>query len=258
MRGVEETDKFQEAQKEFKSKFPKNKKCEEVKECKWGVFKEAFFEFSKYRCPICEDKLGSYTSDIDHTRPQSKYEFLECCCQNYMIMCPDCNRGYKRAKFPLEKEFVATDIITIDEEEKLLINPREDDIYEYFELAFINSQTGKKILILKENDKLADNKKCKALETIKLYGLGDCNPKSQTQKCRIELLNDHYLQFYKLAKILDEILADLEDKFDDEQKIDSEFSKKFKIELDKRDNPELLEKYGFLEFLKRGQFVVAV
>ena len=81
-------------------------------------------------------------------------------------------------------------------------------------MAFINSQTGKKILILKDNDKLADNKKNKALERIKLYGLGDCNPQSQTQKCRIE--------------------------------------------LDKRDNPELLEKYGFLEFLKRGQFVVVV
>jgi len=255
MRRVEETKEFKEAQEYFKSKFSDGKECHEITECDWKIFKDAFFEYSKYLCPICEIQLSNNSSDIDHTRPKSKYEFLRCCCKNYMIMCADCNRSYKKAKFPLETDFVATDIISIEKEERLLVNPREDDIYHYFELAFINSiDRGRKLLVLQARD---ENKK--ALETIKLFGLNDCIPSSRTQKCRIELLNDHYLKFYKLAKILDDVLADLEEKFDnDKQKIDNEFKKKFEIELDKRDNPELLEKYGFLEFLRRGQFIIAV
>jgi len=258
MRGIEKTDKFQEAKKKFKLNFPKDKKCEEISECEWSKFKTAFLEFSQFLCPICEDKLGSYSSDIDHTRPQSKYKFLKCCCKNYMAMCVDCNRGYKRAKFPLETEFIATNMSNIDKENVLLLNPREDDIYEYFELAFIYSQTKKEILILKERDKLTEAEKKKALETINLFGLGDCNPKTTTQKCRIELLNRHFENFYKLAQRLDDILLDLEEKFENnEEKIDNEFNEKFEIELYKQDNYKLLEKHGFLEFIRRKQFILA-
>ena len=255
MRGVENTEVFKKAQKHFKSKFLDNKECHHITECDWKIFKDAFFEYSQYLCPICELQLSNHSSDIDHTRPKSKYEFLKCCCKNYMIMCADCNRSYKRAKFPLNTDFVATDIITIDKEENLLVNLREDDIYDYFELAFINGKdSGKKVLILQ-----AKNGKEKALKTIELFGLNDCKPSSRTQKCRIELLNNHYLNFYGLAQKLDDILFDLEDKFEDnEQKIIDAFEIEFQKELNRCYNRELLEKYGFLEFLRRRQFIVAV
>ena len=247
MIGIENTNEFQIVQQKFKSKFLKNKKCEEVKDCDWSIFKSIFLEFSNYKCPICETQLGSYSSDIDHFRPQSKYDFLECCCRNYMIMCPDCNRGYKRAKFP----------ISFEKEDKLLINPREDDIYHYFEIAFIKSINGKNMLILQANHNLNQNDMQKAKETIKMYGLGDCNPNSNMEHCRVKLLNEHYFIFYKLAKELDNILIDLENKFEDDwETIDEEFEKYCLIELDKRDSPELLKEYGFLEFIKRQQFIV--
>lgn len=260
MRGIENTDKYKEAQNIFKSKFPENKNCDEVDACDWKIFKDAFFEFSKYGCPICEIQLTNSSADIDHTRPKSVYEFLKCCCKNYMIMCSDCNRSYKKTKFPLvEGVDNATDIISIEEEDALLVNPREDDIYDYFELVFKNGKhSQRKILILQEkNDSTDDNKK-KALETIKLYGLGDCNPSSRTQRCRIEVLNNHYSNFYGLAKKLDDILVTLENEFEDDiDRINLEFKSIFDKELSNCSNIDLLEKHGFLEFLRRGQFVVA-
>jgi len=255
MRGIEDTEIFKEAQNIFKSKFLDDKECHDVTECDWKIFKDAFFEFSQYRCPICEIQLSNHSSDIDHTRPKSKYEFLKCCCKNYIIMCADCNRSYKGVKFPLDTDFIATDIISLDKEDELLVNLREDDIYEYFELAFINGKdSGKKVLVLQAIDE-----KEKAIETIKLFGLDDCTPSTRTHKCRIKLLNTHYLTFYGLAQKLDNILIDLENKFEDnEERIIDEFKKEFEEEFNKCSNKELLEEYGFLEFLRRGQFILAI
>lgn len=258
MRGVEDTDIYKEAQNIFKSKFPKNKNCTEVTDCDWKIFKDAFFDFSKYLCPICEVQLINSSADIDHTRPKSKYESLKCCCKNYLIMCADCNRSYKRAKFPLEDGIAG--IISMEEEKVLLLNPREDDIYEYFDLVFKNGESSqRKILILQERDDLTKENKKKAFETIKLYGLDDCKPSSRTQKCRIELLNTHYLNFYRLAEKLDNALFELENKFEGESaKINIEFEKIFDEELLDCSNMEILQKYGFLEFLRRGQFIYAI
>jgi hypothetical protein len=260
MRGIEDSDEYKKAQNTFKSKFPKDKNCDEVDDCDWKMFKDAFFKFSKYLCPICEVQLINSSADIDHTRPKSKYKFLKCCCKNYLIMCADCNRSYKRTKFPLEDGYdETTDIISIENEKALLVKPREDDIYDYFELVFRYGESSqRKILILQERYDSTDDNKRKALETIKLYGLGDCNPSSRTKRCRIEVLSNHYSTFYGLAKRLDDTLFDLENEFkNNEERINIEFEKRFDEELGQCPHKELLKKYGFLEFLRRQQFVVA-
>ena len=259
VRGIEKTSLYKNTQNSFKAKFSDNTECEKVSKCEWKVFKDAFLEFTQYFCPMCETKLNNHTADIDHYRPKSEYEFLKCCCKNYLLMCADCNRSHKHTKFPLATDFVALNSDTLDGEEALLINPRYDNIFEYFEIAFINSKGGKKILILQPKLELESLQQDKAKETIELYGLGDCDKKGTTQNCRINLLNMHYLNFHKLAQKLDETLAELDEKYsNDTEKIQEEYEKVFQYELEKCSNDELLKQYGFLEFIRKGQFVFAV
>jgi hypothetical protein len=131
MRGIEKEADFIEAKERFVKKF--TKECSDESDCSWSFFKQAFLNFSKNRCPICEDTLNRY-DDIDHYRPKKAgYEFLRCCCDNYMIMCSDCNRTHKKTSFPLDSDFVAIDKSLIAQERPLLINPRVDNLFEYFE-----------------------------------------------------------------------------------------------------------------------------
>jgi len=100
MRGIEKQESFKDAKKKFIKSFSGD--CSDETHCHWRLFKKAFLEFSKCKCPICEDTLNKY-DDIDHYRPKNAgYEFLRCCCDNYMIMCSDCNRTHKYTDFPLD------------------------------------------------------------------------------------------------------------------------------------------------------------
>ena len=61
MRGIEKTDKFQEAKKKFKLNFPKDKKCEEISECEWSKFKDLednlFLSIKKVKNPEKLEKI---------------------------------------------------------------------------------------------------------------------------------------------------------------------------------------------------------
>jgi len=74
----------------------------------------------------------------------------------------------------------------------------------------------------------------KAKETIKLFGLGDCevnrHSNSNVYRCRIEILESHFNIFYGFAKAL----------------------------KDKDNKKEIFESYGFFEFLKREQFEILI
>ena len=214
------------------------------KDCdgKWSEFKAFFLRFTDYKCPICEKTIDNY-DDIDHYRPKNAgYPFLKCKYQNYMIMCADCNRGYKRTYFPLYQESKkATCHEELIEEQPLIANPCIDNIYELFELDFRVSVKGVKILVLIPHRDLSPDsyEYKKALETIRFYGLGDCDGTNEIKDCRISLLKGHYFIFNGLL----EAFLKREEELENFNKVKNEVQNL---------------NYGFYEFIKRNQFVVAL
>ena len=198
MRGIYQDNNFVTQGESFDKKYT-NKDCDG----KWSEFKEFFLKFTDYKCPICEKTIDNY-DDIDHFRPKNAgYPFLKCKYKNYMVMCADCNRGYKRTYFPLcEKSKKATCEEELVHEKPLIVNPCSDNIYDFFELDFRVSMKGVKILVLIPSKKLIPNsyEYLKAVETIKFYGLGDCDGTSDMKSCRISLLKGHYFIFNKLLE----------------------------------------------------------
>ena len=236
MIGIEKEEEFKYAKEKFIKNFTKN--CSDENDCNWSLFKQTFLKFSKNRCPICEDTLNRY-DDIDHYRPKKAgYEFLRCCCENYMIMCSDCNRTHKYTAFPLDSDFIATDKSLIEKEKPLLINPRVDNIFDYFELYFLKN--GESLILeirpYKELDK--DSYKYRqAKKTIEIYGLGYCKDNSKIDGCRINIFENHYEHLIGLA------LA--------KEKGKIHFLKELKLK------PKRAE-YGFVKFIAKGQFKILI
>ncbi|HRF57626.1 MAG TPA: hypothetical protein PLV58_09540, partial [Campylobacterales bacterium] len=212
---------------------PNGKECYEVDECNWSEFKQAFLKFSKNKCPICEIQINQY-ADIDHYRPESKYEFLKCCCYNYMIMCSSCNRKHKHASFPLNNA-KANNIDEVGNEEPLLVNPRKENVFDYFKLVFVMREHGKLVLEIAPKDGLAGAELQKAKETIKIYGIGNCEEDTRIDDCRIDLFEQHYENFIELA----EARKTSREKF---------------LELLK--NKPKKKDYGFVGFIAKGQFEI--
>ena len=235
MRGIEKDEDFIIAKERFSKNFVYN--CKDEVNCEWSHFKTVFLNFSKFRCPICEDTLNKY-DDIDHYRPKSDYEFLKCCCDNYMIMCSDCNRTHKRVAFPRDDNFIATDKNSIKQEKPLLINPRIDNVLEYFQLCFLRS--GENLILeirpLKELD-TSSYKYRRAKKTIEIYGLGYCKDNKKIDGCRINIFENHYEHFIDLAKAMDKNKAC--------------FMKELK------EKPKRSE-YGFIKFIAKKQYEIKV
>ena len=199
MRGIEKEEDFIKAKEKFAKNFTKN--CSDENDCNWSLFKQTFLNFSKNKCPMCEDTLNRY-DDIDHYRPKKAgYEFLRCCCDNYMIMCSDCNRTHKYTSFPLDSDFMAIDKSSLNQEKPLLINPRIDNVLEYFELYFLRSGESL-ILEIRPNKGLNPNSYNyrRAKKTIEVYGLGYCKDNSKIDGCRINIFENHYEHLIDLAK----------------------------------------------------------
>ncbi len=237
MRGIYQDADFVAQGERFDLKYA-DKDCDG----KWREFKEFFLTFTDYKCPICEKTIDSY-DDIDHYRPKNAgYSFLKCKYQNYMIMCADCNRGYKRTYFPLYDESKRANCHEeIVDEQPLIANPCVDNIYELFELDFRVSIRGIKILVLIPHRDLSLNsyRYKKALETIKFYGLGDCEGTHNIKECRISLLKEHYFIFNMLL----EAFLNRENNLENFNKTKNEIQSL---------------NYGFYEFIKRNQFIVDI
>lgn len=236
MRGIEKKQAFKDAKEIFIKSFTDKEKCEDEEKCFWSVFKDVFLSFSKNKCPICEDSLNKY-DDIDHYRPKKAgYDFLRCCCDNYMIMCSDCNRTHKYISFPLYGEFKASSKYEVIDEKPLLVNPREDNIYEYFDLYFRKTIKGKYLLELQAREGLSEYQNKKAETTIEIYGIGNCENNLKVDSCRLEILENHYDDFIELAEA--------KEKDDD---------KKFEKVLNSRRMRKKKES-GFVAFIKLKQF----
>ena len=238
MRGIEKEQDFIEAKEKFIKNF--TKECEEESDCSWSEFKTVFLDFSKYKCPICEDSINKY-ADIDHYRPKKAgYEFLRCCDNNYMIMCSDCNRSHKHTAFPLDNNFIAKNKNLIEKEKPLLVNPRIDNVIEYFELLFLRS--GESLILELRPLKTLDKNSYKyrqAKKTIEIYGLGYCKDNEKVDGCRINIFENHYEQLIELAEARENSL------------------KKFLFELNNKNKPKRKE-FGFVKFIAKQQFEILV
>jgi len=193
--------------------------------CKWSSFTNVHMKISKNRCPICEylfeenseirreNKHGEnlIVPTIDHYRPKKEalYPFLKCDHENYLLMCFECNSSYKKSKFPLYNSTTrATNQNELIDEKPLIVNPITDDVYELFTLVFKRTSSGRKVLELKPKES-SGYLHHKAVETIKVFGLGNCEVYRHTDdnihNCRIEILVSHFGSFYNFAKIMNSV-----------------------------------------------------
>ena len=224
-------------------------------DCDWSIFQELHKNISNNKCPICEVELvdtpnHGYSSTIDHFRPKAvdMYPHLKCEPKNYILMCSLCNNRYKQAKFPLVDEnkraTVAKTIEETHEEQPLLFNPAEKEPLYFFELAFRQTEAGN-ILELKRNKTIPKDsyeyQRCEAM--IKLFGLGyvhkDIHPDEEAKKLRLDVLIAHYETFIHLAEAI----------MDNDEK-------SFVLILRDKNRKEMLEKYGFFQFLMKKQFSI--
>ena len=224
-----------------------------ISNCKWNSFVDIHLKIANNRCPICEYSFEDVEikrtnkndenlliATIDHYRPQKYYPFLKCEHKNYLLMCFECNSSYKKSKFPIYNSTIrATHQDRLEEEQVLITNPINDDIYELFILVFKQSD---KILELKpkvSSGYLRD----KAIETIKVFGLGNCeeyrHKNDDIHHCRIRILKRYFTVFYKFAKALND-------------------RNRIQANLEFKNNQEMFKSYGFFEFLKRQQFEILV
>lgn len=225
--------------------------------CKWSSFLEVQLKVAKEKCPICECSLDGSLSrlskrgdsviieaTVDHYRPQKYYPFLKCDHKNYLLMCSECNNIYKGSRFPL---YYSTSIRAIDKtelvnEKPLIVNPLYDNLLELFILVLRRTSSGKNVLELQPKETTGYLYE-KALETIKLFGLGNCEVNRHSNidvyNCRIRVLESHFGIFYEFAKALKE-------------------GNRKKAFLELKKNEEHFNSYGFLEFFRRNQFIVVV
>ena len=225
-------------------------------DCKWSAFVDVHMKVSQQRCPICESPLdGSVArltnsenrviihATVDHYRPQNYYSFLKCNHKNYLLMCSECNNIYKGSQFPLHGSTPtrATDEENIKDEKPLIVNPINDNLLELFILVF--KRSGEELLLELKPKATAGYLYEKAVATIRLFGLGDCeinrHHNDNVYNCRISVLQSHFGVFYEFVKALNE------------ENIE-------KASLEFRANKDIFESYGFYEFIKRNQFVVTV
>jgi len=188
MRCIYKDSNFQKIAKTFLEKVKKNQKCS------WSDFKKVFLTLSNDSCPICAKDLDDF-DDTDHYRPKSLYKFLECCYENYMVMCSKCNRNLKNDYFPLDKNSIDNlknenidikkffdnekyrDEINsrLEREKPLLVNPCKDNIFELFEIRFCFIKKYGGVTLIYPNSNLNKNsyEYRKAICSIRTYKLNN-------------------------------------------------------------------------------------
>jgi hypothetical protein len=218
-------------------------------DCRWKYFENVQMKVANNRCPICECLIdGSVTrlnkknnntaivATVDHYRPLKHYDFLACNHENYLLMCSDCNNIYKGCEFPLyDSAERAMGESELQDEKPLIVNPIYDDLLELFVLVFKRSSRGKNILELRPKASTGYLHE-KALATIKLFGLGDCDTNrhrnNNVYNCRINILESHFGVFYEFAKAL-------------------KAGEKQKAGLELQAHRNIFKRYGFFVFLQK-------
>jgi uncharacterized protein (TIGR02646 family) len=187
------------------SKFPDKNDFNNV----WTELKRTFFEKQNGRCCICEKELNDiYSQDIEHYRPKSHYWWLAYNPVNYYLSCAECNRSYKKEKFPLSEDFTLkhgqakiyfVNRKEISEEQPLLLNPLIDNQINFFQIVFVPFQNTN-IIKLIPKDNIDSELKERAKKTIEIYNLDLHSFTTETDYSRFELLEKFYNDLFEIAK----------------------------------------------------------
>jgi len=187
------------------SKFPEKNDFNNV----WTELKKIFKEKQGNRCCICEKELNDiYSQDIEHYRPKSHYWWLAYNPQNYYLTCAECNRSYKKEKFPLYEDFplkhgqvkiIFENRKQIKEEQPLLLNPLTDNQIDFFQIVFVPYQNTN-IIKLIPKDNIDSELKDRAKKTIEIYNLDLHSHITDTDDSRFNLLEKYYYDLFEIAK----------------------------------------------------------
>lgn len=158
----------------------------------WGVLKPIFVQVVSKHCPICSASLGRYNGDVDHYRPKSLYQWLAYEFLNYILLCADCNRAYKRALFPILGTRATPNTVNLNDEQPLIINPLMDNPFDYFKLKLL-SKGGSSVtnnmriwLVPSSSDKDSYAYK-RAIATIETFNLDNSRPDKNNYSDRVSL-----------------------------------------------------------------------
>ncbi|AZL85608.1 hypothetical protein EIJ81_14260 [Aliivibrio salmonicida] len=184
---------------------------------KWSKFQGVHLAVTNHRCPICECTLKNgqllmrasskpgkppvqVKATVDHYRPQKYYPFLEFEDKNYILMCSECNNIYKGSEFPIFGVQVtrATSVAGLATEQPLIANPVSDNIFDLFKVVARRLTNGRKVLELTPKHTSGYLHE-KALATIKLFGIGECEVNAHSnvniKALRVNLLRSHFSMF---------------------------------------------------------------
>lgn len=127
-------------------------------------------------------------------------------------MCSECNNIYKESKFPIfgPQAIRVTNAAQLATEQPLIVTPVSNNIFDLFKVVTRRLTNGRKVLELIPKD-ASDYLHNKAIETIKLFGIGDCEANAHSnanvKALRINLLRSHFSIFEKFinAHIHDDV-----------------------------------------------------
>jgi len=181
----------------------------------WSKLKSIFVQIVSRSCPVCSKDIQRY-DDVDHYRPKSKelYWWLAYEFSNYILLCSDCNRAYKRTKFPLfdNTRAILDGTITLIEEKHLILNPLNERFSDYFNLGLFqyegnSNSNNMRIKIIPnsafKNDSY-ERKQC--LTTIETFNLDNGNKDEKDFSDRIALSKRIYNSLIDLVKAREKYL----------------------------------------------------
>jgi hypothetical protein len=170
----------------------------------WKVLKPTFVKVVSKHCPICSAASVRYNGDIDHYRPKSLYKWLAYEFSNYILLCADCNRAYKRALFPIVGTKSTEETVNINDEQPLIINPLIDNPFDYFKLKLL-SKGGSSVtnnmriwLVPSSFDETSYEYK-RAIATIEIFNLDNSRADKNNYSDRIILSRKVYNSLMDLA-----------------------------------------------------------
>jgi hypothetical protein len=123
---------------------------------------------------------------------------------NYIILCADCNRAYKKTLFPILGTKATDATVNLNDEQPLIINPLADNPFDYFKLILLekgDSMTTNNmriwlIPISSDKDSYEYNK---ATETIETFNLNNSRIDKSDYSNRVPLSRRVYHSLIDLA-----------------------------------------------------------
>ena len=120
-------------------------KGEPIKYDGYGTVKNDLAEGQRHKCCYCEIlEQGSDYRDVEHYRPKALYWWLTWTWENLYFVCFECNRQFKKAKFPLSTGSTAlvAEQSPPGNENPLVLDPGDGAVDPVDEIRFCKEKVG--------------------------------------------------------------------------------------------------------------------